>query len=105
MPVRLKVSVVAVLLSLPCLAQVQWDDSLLKPFVIDHRAATTSPADVSFLHEAPAGKDGYIRIQNGHLVKPDGKRIRFWGVHITDWSPGSNRAHYFWRAKSYSPET
>ncbi len=89
MPVRLQVSVVAVLLSLPCLAQVQWDDSLLKPFVIDHRAATTSPADVSFLHEAPAGKDGYIRIQNGHFVKPDGKRIRFWGVHLSDWSPGS----------------
>lgn len=89
MPVRLRVSVVAVLLSLPCLAQVQWDDSLLKPFVIDHRAATISPADVSFLHEAPAGKDGYIRIQNGHFVKSDGKRIRFWGVHLTDWSPGS----------------
>jgi hypothetical protein len=80
---------VAALLSLPCLAQVQWDDSLLKPYVIDHRAATTSPADVSFLHDAPAGKDGFIRVQGGHFVKPDGKRIRFWGVHLTDWSPGS----------------
>ncbi len=67
----------------------QWDDSLLKPFVIDHRAATTSPADVSFLHDAPAGKDGFVRIQGGHLVKPNGNRIRFWGVHLTDWSPGS----------------
>src|ERR1700753_2727708 len=79
------------LLSLPfcCLAQTTWDDSLLKPFVIDHRAATTSPADVSFLHDGPAGKDGFIRVQGGHFVKPDGKRIRFWGVHLTDWSPGS----------------
>jgi hypothetical protein len=70
-------------------ALAQWDDGLLKPFVIDHRAATTSPADVSFLNEAPAGKNGFIRVQGGHFVKPDGKRIRFWGVHLTDWSPGS----------------
>jgi hypothetical protein len=85
------IPVVAALLSLPlaCFAQAPWDDGLLKPYVMDHRAASRSPADVSFLHDAPAGKDGYIRIQGGHLVKPDGKRIRFWGVHLTDWSPGS----------------
>ena len=57
--------------------------------MIDHRAATTSPADLAFLHDAPAGKDGFIRVQGGHFVKPDGKSIRFWGVHLTDWSPGS----------------
>jgi hypothetical protein len=71
-------------------AQVAWDDSRLKPYVIDHRAAAQgSPADLSFLHDAPAGKDGFIRIQGGHLVKPNGQRIRFWGVHLTDWSRGS----------------
>ena len=74
---------------LPTLAFAQWDDSLLKPFVLDHRTAATSPADVSFLNDRPAGKDGYIRVQGGHFIKPDGKRIRFWGVHLTDWSPGS----------------
>jgi len=73
--------------SLPAFAQ--WDDNLLKPFVMDHRAAAASPADVSFLLDAPAGKDGFIRVQGGHFVKPDGKRIRFWGVHFTDWSRGS----------------
>ncbi len=73
----------------PAFAFAQWDDSLLKPFVMDHRAATTSPADVSFLHDAPAGKDGFIRVQGGHLVKANGQRIRFWGVHLTDWSRGS----------------
>ena len=56
---------------------------------MDHRAATASPADVSFLLDAPAGKEGFIRIRNGHFVKPDGRRIRFWGVHFTDWSRGS----------------
>src|ERR1035437_5316292 len=40
-------------------ASAQWDDGLLKPYVIDHRGATTSPADVSFLHDTPAGKDGF----------------------------------------------
>jgi hypothetical protein len=85
------IPVVAALISLPlaCFAQAPWDDGLLKPYVMDHRAASRSPADVSFLHDAPAGKDGYIRIQGGHLVKPNGQRIRFWGVHLTDWSPGS----------------
>ena len=70
-------------------AVAQWDDGLLKPFVMDHRAAGTSPADVSFLLDAPAGKAGFIRLQGGHFVKPDGRRIRFWGVHLTDWSRGS----------------
>jgi len=75
------------LLSIPAVAQ--WDDGLLKPFVMDHRAGGSSPADVSFLLDAPAGKDGFIRIQGGHFVKPGGRRIRFWGVHLTDWSRGS----------------
>lgn len=70
-------------------AQAQWDDSLLRPFTMNHRAATSSPADVSFLLDAPAGKDGFIRIRNGHFATPNGRRIRFWGVHFTDWSRGS----------------
>ncbi len=56
---------------------------------MDHRAASSSPADVSSLEDAPAGKHGFIRIANGHLATPDGRRIRFWGVHFTDWSRGS----------------
>lgn len=65
----------------------QW--GLLQPFVMDHRAGGASPADISFLLDAPAGKDGFITIRNGHLAKGNGQRIRFWGVHFTDWSPGS----------------
>ena len=63
----------------------------LRPFTIDHRRAllTASPADVSFLLDAPAGKHGFVRAQGGHLVTGDGNRIRFWGVNITDWSKGS----------------
>lgn len=70
-------------------AVAQKNDSALRPFVMDHRRAVSSPADLSFLLDAPAGKAGFIRAEGGHLVKPDGSRIRFWGVHLTDWSPGS----------------
>ncbi len=70
-------------------AFAQWDDSALKPFAMDHRRGGQSLVNLSFLHDAPAGKDGFIRIQDSHFVKPDGTRIRFWGVHLTDWSPGS----------------
>lgn len=61
----------------------------MKPFVMNHREGGASIADVSFLHDGPAGKDGFIQVKGGHFVKPDGKRIRFWGVHLTDWSRGS----------------
>ena len=73
----------------PACAPAQWDDSLLKPFVMDHRRGASSLADVSFLLDAPAGKNGFIRIRNGHLSTSAGLRMRFWGVHLTDWSRGS----------------
>jgi hypothetical protein len=77
------------LLLLPATTFAQWDDNLLKPFVMNHRAAGASPADVSFLLDAPAGRTGFVRVQNGHLAKGDGTRLRLWGVHLTDWSRGS----------------
>ncbi len=61
----------------------------LKPFVFDHRGATNSVIDLSFLLDAPAGKRGFARVANGHLVTGDGKRLRLWGVNITDWTRGS----------------
>ncbi|MFZ0663842.1 MAG: hypothetical protein WAM66_14205 [Acidobacteriaceae bacterium] len=63
------------------------------PFTMNHRRAALShsPVDVSFLLEAPAGKHGFIAVKNGHLATQDGSRIRFWGVNITDWSPGSRQ--------------
>ncbi len=79
----------AVLFLTPAFLFAQWDDGLLKPYVMNHRAAASSPADVSFLLEAPAGKDGFVRVQDGHLVKGNGARLRLWGVHLTDWSRGS----------------
>jgi hypothetical protein len=55
----------------------------MKPFTIDWRDNEDSPVDLSFLLDAPAGKDGFIRAENGHLVKPDGERFRIWGINVT----------------------
>jgi hypothetical protein len=73
----------------PVCAPAQWDDSLLKPFVMDHRHGASSLADVGFLLDAPAGKHGFVQIRSGHLSTTAGQRMRFWGVHLTDWSRGS----------------
>ena len=56
---------------------------------MNHRAGSNSVINLSFLLDAPAGKDGFIRVDGGHLVKPDGESIRFWGFNLTEWSRGS----------------
>jgi hypothetical protein len=66
----------------------------MAPFTMELRRGATmhSPVDVSFLLDAPAGKHGFVVVKDGHLATADdGKRIRFWGVNITDWSPGSRQ--------------
>ena len=65
----------------------------LVPFAMDHwgAAQAPSPVDVSFLLDAPAGKHGFIQVKDGHLATRDGRRIRFWGVDITEWSRGSRK--------------
>ena len=59
------------------------------PFAMNYRATGDSRIDLSALHSAPAGRDGFIRVQGPHFVAPDGTRVRFWGVNLTDWSKGS----------------
>src|SRR5512143_2922016 len=60
----------------------------LQPFSMQ-RDAPRSVIDLSFLHPGPAGRNGFIRAQNGHFVDGRGRRIRFWGFNLTEWSPGS----------------
>jgi hypothetical protein len=59
------------------------DEPTLKPFVIDWSSDARPAVDVSFLLDAPAGKDGFVRIAGGHLVRPDGRRFRIWGINAT----------------------
>ena len=66
---------------------------VMKPYSLNDVAAARrhSPVDMSFLLDAPAGKYGFVQVKNGHLADGRGKRIRLWGVNITDWSPGSRQ--------------
>src|SRR5271157_5133030 len=56
----------------------------LQPFTMNHRQGADSVINLSFLLEAPAGRDGFIRVQSSHLIKPDGRPIRFWGFNLTE---------------------
>jgi hypothetical protein len=53
------------------------------PFPVDWSGPADSPASVAFLLDAPAGRDGFISVRDGHLVQPNGKRFRIWGLNIT----------------------
>jgi len=68
----------SITLSTPTNADDAWP-----PFPVQWRAGPASPADVSFLLQAPAGRDGFIRVKEGHLVRPDGQRFRIWGINAT----------------------
>ena len=54
-----------------------------RPFFVEWPAEGQFPADVSFLLPTPAGKAGFIRAKDGHLVLPDGARFRIWGLNAT----------------------
>ena len=53
------------------------------PFPMNWEEFPGGKINLSYLLEKPAGKDGFIRIENGHFVKPDGERFRIWGVNFT----------------------
>lgn len=52
-------------------------------FSMDWENFSTGELDLSFLLEKPAGKDGYLRIRNGHFYTPLGKQFRIWGINLT----------------------
>jgi len=72
-----------ILLSLLLVGTTLAQHTEMNPFTIDWRVNTDSLVDLSFLLDAPAGKDGFIPIKNGHLTRPDGERFRIWGINFT----------------------
>lgn len=40
-------------------------------------------ADLSFLLDAPAGRNGHLTVRNGRLADPAGRRVRLWGVNFS----------------------
>jgi hypothetical protein len=55
----------------------------MQPFVMDWRDNAASLVDLSSFLDAPAGKNGHVGIKEGHLVTPEGRRFRIWGVNVT----------------------
>lgn len=86
---RLTAGLLLLLAFSAAIAQETATNPPLADFPVDHFATTSSPGDVRFLLEAPAGKHGFIGVSGGHLATPDGKRIRFWGVNLAGWTEGS----------------
>ncbi|MBN2476006.1 MAG: hypothetical protein JXB62_15445 [Pirellulales bacterium] len=66
-----------------CGGSLSAEEPAWEPFPIEWNARPDSPASVAFLHDRPAGRDGFIRVEGGHLVRPSGDRFRIWGVNIT----------------------
>lgn len=55
----------------------------LQPYEMDWRDNEGSLVDVSFLLDAPAGKDGFVTVKDGRLAMPAGRRFRIWGMNTS----------------------
>ena len=55
----------------------------LLPFELPWNDSTASLTDVSGLLDAPAGRDGFIRVEDGHFVDGGGERFRILGVNMS----------------------
>jgi len=53
------------------------------PFALVGGTGALGAADVSFLNEVPAGKDGFIAVRDGHFVDGKGRRVRFFATNLT----------------------
>lgn len=65
---------------MPCVASAEGE---MRPFVMDWRDNSSPLVDLSSFLNAPAGKGGPVGIKDGHLVTPEGRRFRIWGVNVT----------------------
>jgi hypothetical protein len=61
----------------------------LQPFALDQRAGAEGGLSLAFLLDAPAGKHGFLTRNGDRIEDADGRRVRLWGVNISDWTPGS----------------
>ncbi|RMF94837.1 MAG: hypothetical protein D6741_12185, partial [Planctomycetota bacterium] len=52
------------------------------PIDVDWDRFDESVLDLSSYLDAPAGKDGFVRVEGAHLVTGSGKRLRLWGTNV-----------------------
>jgi hypothetical protein len=55
----------------------------MQSFPIDWRTNPDSPVNMSRFLDKPAGKDGFVKIENGHFIKGNGERLRIWGINFS----------------------
>ncbi len=53
------------------------------PYSLEWINSEDSKLNLSFLLDSPAGRDGFIRVANGHFVKPSGERFKIWGINLS----------------------
>lgn len=53
-----------------------------QPFPMAWETHPETVVDLRRHLDAPAGRLGFLRERNGHIVRPDGQRFRIWGVNI-----------------------
>lgn len=82
-----------VILSCACVVAGAAEPSAMTPLVVPWPEQVNSPADVSFLLQAPAGKQGFVTVKDGHLATPDGARLRLWGINATMAGALPEKAH------------
>ena len=85
--------VLIVLLPLSVISTPAGAEVAPEPFAMEWRGDAAPAVDLSFLLDAPAGKNGPVRIADGHLVKPSGERFRIWGVNVTGSACFPSKAH------------
>jgi hypothetical protein len=75
-------------------AALQADDLPLQPYPLDWSLAHRTEIDLSRFLDAPAGQQGFLRVQGQRIVRPDGRRFRFWGVNLcgSDCFPSATEA-------------
>ena len=53
------------------------------PFII-REPEKDSVVNVSFLNHKPAGKHGFLRVEDGNFVFEDGTPVRWFGLNVVD---------------------
>lgn len=52
-------------------------------FAVKDLDTSQNAVDLSFLNEKEAGVNGFVTVNNGHFIKGNGERIRFFGDNLT----------------------
>jgi hypothetical protein len=76
------IACIAATLSFSSFAQVTSNTPGWFAFPMSALDTNSAPIDLSYLNDKPAGKNGFLRAQNGVIVDGAGKRVKFFATNI-----------------------